>query len=69
MDTLINELTLYTKIDTNRIPYNFNTLSVNAYFDDCAEDLSIEIGVKECGLQVFQFTWKAASRSSRMPTD
>ena len=24
MDTLINELTLYTKIDTNRIPYNFN---------------------------------------------
>ena len=26
MNTLINELTLYTKIDTNRIPYNFNTL-------------------------------------------
>ena len=23
MDTLINELTLYAKIDTNRIPYNF----------------------------------------------
>ena len=33
MDTLINELTLYTKIDTNRIPYNFNTLSVDAYFN------------------------------------
>ena len=43
MDTLINELTLYTKIDTNRIPYNFNTLSVDAYFEDCAEDLSIEL--------------------------
>ena len=43
MDTLINELTLYTKIDTNRIPYNFNTLSVDAYFEDCAEDLSVEL--------------------------
>lgn len=43
MDTLINELTLYTKIDTNRIPYNFNTLSVDAYFADCAEDLSLEL--------------------------
>ncbi len=43
MDTLINELTLYTKIDTNRIPYNFSTLSVDAYFEDCAEDLSVEL--------------------------
>ena len=32
MNTLINELTLYSKIDTNRIPYNFNTISVNALF-------------------------------------
>ncbi len=43
MDLLINELTLYSKIDSNRIPYNFNTISVNDYFDDCAEDLAIEL--------------------------
>ena len=43
MDLLINELTLYSKIDANRIPYNFNTISVNDYFDDCAEDLKIDI--------------------------
>ena len=43
MDMLINELTLYSKIDANRIPYNFDTISVNHYFDDCAEDLKIEI--------------------------
>ncbi len=43
MDTLINELTFYSKIDTNRIPYNFDTLSVNNYFDDCAEDLALEL--------------------------
>ena len=43
MDTLINELTFYSKIDTNRIPYNFDTLSVNNYFNDCAEDLALEL--------------------------
>ncbi len=43
MDTLINELTLYSKIDANRIPYNFSTISVNDYFDDCAADLKIDI--------------------------
>ena len=43
MDMLINELTLYSKIDSNRIPYNFNTLSVAEYFDDCAADLKIDI--------------------------
>ena len=43
MDNLINELTLYSKIDSNRIPYNFSTISVNEYFDDCASDLKIDI--------------------------
>ena len=43
MDTLINELTLYSKIDSNRIPYNFSTIFVNEYFDDCASDLKIEL--------------------------
>ena len=43
MDNLINELTLYSKIDSNRIPYNFSTLLVNDYFDDCATDLRIDI--------------------------
>lgn len=43
MDLLINELTLYSKIDSNRIPYNFSTVSVNGYFDDCATDLQIDL--------------------------
>ncbi|MBQ8802604.1 MAG: HAMP domain-containing histidine kinase [Tyzzerella sp.] len=43
MDLLINELTLYSKIDSNRIPYNFNTISVNDYFDDCASDLQVDL--------------------------
>ena len=55
MNTLINELTLYTKIDTNRIPYNFNTLSVNAYFDDCAEDLAVEMEPRNVEFGYFNY--------------
>lgn len=46
MEKLINELTLYSKIDTNRIPYNFNTIPVGTYFDECAEDLALELESK-----------------------
>jgi signal transduction histidine kinase len=49
MTTLINELTFYSKIDTNRIPYNFNTISVTGYFNDCAEELSIDLEEKGLG--------------------
>lgn len=43
MDRLINELTFYSKIDTNKIPYTFNRINVVGYFEDCAEDLSREL--------------------------
>ena len=43
MDTLINELTIYANIDTNRTPYNFNKLNVSEYFLDCAEEVSLEL--------------------------
>lgn len=46
MNTLINELTLYSKVDTNRIPYNFNTVPARGYFEDCAEDLRLELESK-----------------------
>lgn len=43
MDHLINELTFYSKIDTNRIPYTFNKLNVEDYFADCAEEVGLEL--------------------------
>lgn len=46
MDHLINELTFYSKIDTNRIPYTFSKIRVNDYFNDCAEELGLELEVK-----------------------
>ena len=43
MDHLINELTFYSKSDTNRIPYTFSKLNVEDYFSDCAEELGLEM--------------------------
>ena len=38
MSTLVDELSFYTKIDTNNIPYHFEKVRVNDYFLDCVED-------------------------------
>ena len=43
MDYLINELTFYSKIDTNRIPYTFSKLNVEDYFEDCSEEVGLEL--------------------------
>ena len=50
MDRLINELTTYTKIDTSSIPYNFRHMSARAYFDDCAEELAVELSNQQIRL-------------------
>lgn len=55
MDLLINELTLYSKIDSNRIPYNFSTVLVNEYFDDCAEDLAMELEARGIEFGYFNY--------------
>ena len=43
MDKLVDELTLYSKIDTNRVPYNFTKIPVKRWFEDCAEELHEEL--------------------------
>ena len=51
MDHLINELTFFSKIDTNRIPYTFSKLNVEDYFSDCAEEVGLELetrGIQLC---------------------
>lgn len=55
MDTLINELTLYAKIDTNRIPYNFAKLNVAEYFNDCIEEIGLDLEAKNIGLAYFNY--------------
>ena len=43
MNNLINELTLYSKIDSNKIPYNFRKLNVAEYFADCVEEIGMDM--------------------------
>ena len=46
MARLIDELNFYSKIETNRIPYNFTKIGVKEYFDDCAEEIGIDMESK-----------------------
>jgi len=55
MDTLINELTLYSKIDTNKIPYNFAKINVEGYFADCIEEIGIDLETKGIGLAYYNY--------------
>lgn len=55
MDTLINELTLYSKIDTNRIPYNFAKINVGEYFKDCVEEIGLDLEAKGVGLSYYNY--------------
>ena len=55
MDMLINELTLYSKIDTNKIPYNFQKININDYFQDCVEDIGLDLEEKNIGLAYYNY--------------
>lgn len=50
MDRLINELTIYSGIDNNRIPYNFHRINVAEYFGDCIEEVGLELESKNIEL-------------------
>ena len=56
MDTLINELTLYSKIDTNRIPYNFAKINVAEYFADCIDEIGMDLETRSIGLAYYNYT-------------
>ena len=55
MDLLINELTIYSKIDTNRIPYNFAKINVSEYFNDCVEEIGLDLETKNIRLAYFNY--------------
>ncbi len=58
MDKLIDELTLYSNIDTNRIPYNFNRINVADYFDDCVDEVGLDLESKNIKLTYIDYADK-----------
>ena len=55
MNTLINELTIYSKLDTNRVPYNFQKLPVEEYFEDCIDELKLELETENVRLSYYNY--------------
>ncbi|MCH5280366.1 MAG: HAMP domain-containing histidine kinase [Lachnospiraceae bacterium] len=53
MNLLINELTIYSGIDSNRIPYNFQRINVNEYFNDCVEEVGLDLESKHIELNFY----------------
>ena len=50
MNLLINELTYYSGIDSNRIPYNFHRINLADFFQDCVEDVGLDLESKNIEL-------------------
>ncbi|KIL40312.1 histidine kinase [Gordoniibacillus kamchatkensis] len=44
MNRLIDELFLYSKLDLNRLPFNFEVVDLQAFLADWSEDLEFELG-------------------------
>ena len=55
MDRLIDELTFYSKIDTNKIPYNYSKINVAEYFGDCVEEVGLEMETRGIELGYFNY--------------
>lgn len=43
MDKLIDELTIYSRLDTNRMPYTFSKVAIKQYFDNYCDELSMDL--------------------------
>ncbi|MEG0565341.1 MAG: HAMP domain-containing sensor histidine kinase, partial [Hungatella sp.] len=55
MDRLIDELTFYSKIDTNKIPYTFTKINVAGYFRDCVEEVGLDMESHNIELGYFNY--------------
>ena len=55
MDRLIDELTFYSKIDTNKIPYKYSKINVAQYFKDCVEEVGLDMEARGIELGYFNY--------------
>lgn len=46
MDRLIDELTYYSKIDTNRVPYVYSKIDIGEFFLDCTQEVGLDLESK-----------------------
>lgn len=58
MDRLINELNIYSKIDTNKIQYHFQYINISGYFSDCVEEVGMDLQSQNIELAYYDYTDK-----------
>lgn len=55
MAVLVDELSLYTKLDTDTIPYNFRKVNLHQYFTDCISELMLDLEVQNIDIGYFNY--------------
>ena len=55
MNSLIEELFLYAKLDSNSVTYSFAKVNVDAYFQDCVEEISLDLESQGVDLGYFNY--------------
>lgn len=55
MTVLVEELSIYSKIDCNTIPYTFANISLDDFFSDCIEELSLDLELKNIDIGYFNY--------------
>jgi signal transduction histidine kinase len=56
MDRLIDELTMYSKIDMNKVPYTFRRININSYMTDCCEEIGVDLESRGIGLEFHNYS-------------
>lgn len=51
MDTLIDELFLFSKLDLNRVPFQFETIELNMFMQELLEEMQMDLS--EEGIEVY----------------
>ncbi len=53
MVILVDELNFYAKIDCNTVPYTFKEIKIREYFDDCIEEIGLDLEVRNVEVQYY----------------
>lgn len=53
MDRLIDELFLYSKLDLNKLPFNFEKVDIKKYLEDCVEELQLDLEKRGVNINLF----------------
>ncbi len=61
MSYLVDELSIFAKIEQNSLPYHFIPLDLHGYFNDCLEEFSLDLESKKITIE-YENTCKPATK-------